>query len=186
MPLPVAHALIGASIVAASREKLSLRKDLAALLLGASVAVAPDFDLVLSWLLGYNLQTHGGFSHSILVAAFIGFLASLVMRESFLVYSAATLSHAILDAMVKREFGGVQLLWPFATKRIKLGLIDYFEFYPAPGVDPIGPILKRAFEITGYEAMIFLPVFILAILWRCRRDASNCSLASKAAANHDR
>lgn len=173
MPLPVAHALIGAGIVAASRENLSLRKDWAALLAGASVAVAPDFDLILSWLLGYNLHTHGGFSHSILAAAFLGFLASLVMREGFLVYYAATLSHAILDALVKREFGGVQLLWPFSTKRIKLGLVDYFEFYPAPGIDPMGPILKRALVITGYEAMIFLPLFILAVWWRWRRDAPN-------------
>ncbi len=170
MPLPVAHALIGASIVAASRRGISLRKDWAALLAGASIAVAPDLDLIFTWMLGFDLRTHAGFSHSILFAMLLGLLAAGLMRETnfkgFLVYSMASLSHGLLDVATKREFGGAALLWPFSSKKFRLGVWEYFEFYPHPLVQPIGPILERALVICGYEMMIFAPVFILTVWWR--------------------
>jgi membrane-bound metal-dependent hydrolase YbcI (DUF457 family) len=174
MPLPVAHGLIGASIVAASREELSLRKDGAAMLAGACVAIAPDLDLAFSWLLGYGLQTHAGVSHSIAFAALLGLLAAALLREarlkSFLVYSTAALSHGILDAATKREFGGAALLWPLSDEKFRLGLGEYFAFYPHPRAEPIGPILERALEICNYEMAIFMPIFILTVWGRRWHD----------------
>ena len=170
MPLPVAHGLIGASIVAASREDISLRKDWTALLMGASLAIIPDLDLTISWIFGFHQQLHNGFTHSILFSVCLGLMAAVLMREArfrgFLVYTIATLSHGLLDMMTKREFGGAALFWPFSSTKYNLGIMDYFEFYPAPGIEPLGPILERALEICSYEMMIFMPIFILTVWWR--------------------
>lgn|SRR5262245_44170422 len=174
MPLPVAHGLIGASIVAASREDISLRKDWKALAMGASIAIIPDFDLIFSWVLGFHLQSHGGFTHSILFSVCIGLASAALMLQgrikSFLVYTLAALSHGLLDIMTKREFGGAALLWPFSSVKYKFGIMDYFEFYPAPGIEPLGPIFERALDISTYEMMIFMPIFVLTVWWRRRRD----------------
>lgn len=45
MPLPVAHGLLGAAIVATTRKNFSFRKDWLALLLGAALAVIPDLEV---------------------------------------------------------------------------------------------------------------------------------------------
>lgn len=174
MPLPIAHGLIGATIVAATRENLSFRKDWKAMLAGASIAVLPDLDLLLSWGLGQSNLTHGGFSHSIVFSCFLGVLAALLMRENILrssiTFSAAALSHALLDMATKKSFGGAALLWPLTPEKFRLGIIDYFEFYPAPGVEPLGPIIERALEICHYELLIFMPIFILTVWYRRAQD----------------
>jgi hypothetical protein len=174
MPLPVAHGLIGATIVAASREDISLSKDWQAMMLGASLAVIPDFDLILSWVLGYSIKYHGGFTHSILFSLAAGLLACWLMRErnlrAFLIYSSASVSHSLLDVMTKKDFGGAELLWPLSSHKFKLGLMDYFEFYPSPTTDPIGPILDRALEICNYEVMLFMPLLIVVVWWKRWQD----------------
>jgi membrane-bound metal-dependent hydrolase YbcI (DUF457 family) len=141
------------------------------MLLGASLAALPDLDLILSWGLGFSTTTHGAFTHSIIFSLIAGLLACLMMREinpgGFLVYSSAAMSHGLLDALVKSEFGGSALLWPLSPEKIKLGLFSYFEFYPSPATDPLGPIIERALDICIYEMMIFMPIFII-VVW-CRR-----------------
>jgi membrane-bound metal-dependent hydrolase YbcI (DUF457 family) len=168
MPLPLAHGLVGATIVAASRENFSFRKDWRALSLGAALAVIPDFDLVLSWILRYGAHTHGGFTHSIMFSMAAGFLACLLMREKnvrgFVTYALATLSHGVLDVVTRKEFGGSALLWPVTSHKFKLGWFDYFEFYPDPSTESIIVILRNAVEVCGYEMMIFTPV-ILIVVW---------------------
>jgi inner membrane protein len=180
MPLPVAHALIGASIVAVSRKDISLRKDGVAMLAGASIAVVPDLDLILSWTLGYGLQTHAGATHSILFAVLLGSLAAWLRRETrfrgVFTYTMASLSHGLLDVAAKRDFGGAALLWPFSSVKYRLGLAEYFEFYPHPLAQPIGPILERALEICNYEMLIFMPVFILCVWWRRWQDQTRVSV----------
>ncbi|MDX2033217.1 MAG: metal-dependent hydrolase [Blastocatellia bacterium] len=170
MPLPIAHGLIGASIVAASREDLSLRKDWHALTAGAALAILPDLDLFFSWVMGMGATVHGGFTHSLLFAVIAGSLLSMMLREvtvrGFLTYVMAAASHGLLDSATRREFGGAKLLWPISTEKFRLGLTDYFEFYPNT-VEPIGPMLERALDICLYEMMIFMPLFILTV-W-CRR-----------------
>src|SRR5215813_13299290 len=136
MPLPVAHGLLGAAIVATTRRKLSFRKDWLALLLGSTLAIIPDFDLILSWILGYSIKTHGGFTHSLLFSVAAGFLGCWLMREQtlrgFLTFTLATTSHGILDVITRKEFGGSALLWPFSSHKFRLGWFNYFEFYPDP------------------------------------------------------
>jgi hypothetical protein len=46
MSLPVAHGLLGATVVAASIRGVSIKRDWRALLAGAAVAVFPDVDYV--------------------------------------------------------------------------------------------------------------------------------------------
>src|SRR5262245_8250698 len=159
MPLPVAHGLAGATLVAASRENFSFRKDWRALLLGASLAIIPDFDLILSWILGHSIKTHGSFTHSITFSLMVGFVACLLTQEknvrSFLGYSLAMASHGILDVVTRREFGGAALLWPFYSHKFKLGWFDYFKFYPDPEHEPVIVIVRNALAVCRYEMMIF-------------------------------
>lgn len=170
MPLPVAHGLVGATIVAALRKNFSCRKDWRDLLLGAALAVIPDFDLVLSWILGYGAQTHGGFTHSIIFSMSAGFLACLLMRKKnvsgFAVYALATLSHGILDVATRKEFGGSALLWPFSSHKLRLGWFDYFEFYPSPATEMVIVILRNALEVCLYEIIIFTPVFLIVVWYK--------------------
>jgi membrane-bound metal-dependent hydrolase YbcI (DUF457 family) len=150
------------------RKDFSFRKDWRALSLGAVLAIIPDLDLVLSWVLGYGAQTHGGFTHSILFSMAVGFLACLLMKEKnvwgFTVYSLATLSHGILDVATRKEFGGSALLWPLSSHKFRLGWFDYFEFYPNPATESIIVILRNALEVCCYEITIFTPVF-LTVVW---------------------
>ena len=177
MPLPVAHGLLGAAVVAITRKKLSFRKDWLALLLGSTLAIIPDFDLILSWVLGYSIKTHGGFTHSIVFSLAAGFMACFVMREKtvrgFTTYALATLSHGILDVITRKEFGGSALLWPVSLHKFRLGWFDYFEFYPNPETEPIISIMRNALEVCRYEMMIFMPVFLIVVWlkrWQDRRE----------------
>jgi membrane-bound metal-dependent hydrolase YbcI (DUF457 family) len=170
MPLPVAHGLVGASIVIASRKGFLWREDWWPLLVGVVMAISPDFDLFFAWVLGYDIRIHGGFTHSILFAIPLGMFGALLAREfnrrGLVVYTAVALSHGLLDFLTKKDFGGAQLFWPFSTDRLRLGLFNYYEFYPAPGVDPFAEILRQALNVTYYEVMIFAPLFIAVLLWR--------------------
>ncbi|HKQ79550.1 MAG TPA: metal-dependent hydrolase [Blastocatellia bacterium] len=175
MPLPVAHSLLGATIVATTRKNLSFRKDWLALSLGATLAIIPDFDLILSWVLGYDVKTHGGFTHSIIFSLAAGLLACFLMGEKnlrgFTTYGLATLSHGILDVVTRKEFGGSALLWPVSLRKFRLGWFDYFEFYPSPATEPIIVILRNALEVCRYELMIFMPVFLFVVWLKRWQDS---------------
>ncbi len=174
MPLPVAHGLIGASVVVLMRDGFSWRRDRRAVLLGATLATLPDLDLFFSWILGYGLKWHGSFSHSILFAMIVGSVVVALMRKGetrdILVYTTATLSHGVLDVITKKEFGGSQLLWPFSPYRYRLSLFSYFEFYPNPVGEPLWPIVERGLLISFYELLIFAPIFAAVVWWRSRQN----------------
>jgi membrane-bound metal-dependent hydrolase YbcI (DUF457 family) len=171
MPLPVAHGLVGATVVAAFRKNFSFRKDWRALSLGAFLAFIPDLDLIYSWILGHSIKSHGGLTHSILFSVTAGFLACWLTRErnlrGFLTYTLAILSHGILDVVTRKEFGGSALLWPFSSHRYRLGWFDYFKFYPDPSTEPVRVILRDALGVCRYELAIFLPLFL--IVAGCKR-----------------
>jgi membrane-bound metal-dependent hydrolase YbcI (DUF457 family) len=179
MPLPVAHALVGAGIVAALREDFSLRRDWRPMILGATLAVVPDFDLFFSWVLNLGIKVHGSFTHSIVFALALGSAVSLLFRENavrgILGYVFATMSHSLLDSATKKEFGGSQLLWPFSNHRFKLGVFSDYEFYPNPGHQPISEIMHQSVMISGYELMIYLPPLLIVLglnsfsRWRKKR-----------------
>src|SRR2546421_11840825 len=71
MPLPLAHGLIGASIVAITLPEASPVGNWKPLLLGAAISITPDFDFFLanSW--------HRGFTHSLIFAAVISLICFL-------------------------------------------------------------------------------------------------------------
>lgn len=170
MPLIVGHGLLGASVVAAAREPGAVRIDARYWLLGAVLSVLPDLDLFFPWILGLGVDWHGAFMHSILFAFAGGattawLTRSLRLRET-LIYSAAILSHGLLDVAVKKSYGGAALLWPFSSRVYRLGVIDYFAFYPGSRLEPLPQLIWRAIEISLYELLLFGPVFVAALLLR--------------------
>ena len=167
MPLPVGHAIIGASIVVASRTGPLDGRDWWAVLLGAALAVCPDFDIFPIWLFNLDGNSHRGLSHSILLAVALGPLASLLTRSAGgrrgMVYFLAALSHGLADTLVSKREVGVQLLWPLPY-RFRLGLFDYF----APLIDPrymsASAFVNRLFWVSLVEAVLFAPLLLAAVL----------------------
>ncbi|QQS47135.1 MAG: metal-dependent hydrolase [Acidobacteriota bacterium] len=167
MPLPVAHGLIGASLVAASGRGFSLRRDSGPILFGAMLAMAPDLDLILAWGLGFGIKVHGGFSHSLVFALASGAALSLILSENstrrVLAYMAAAASHGLLDACTKKEFGGAALLWPFSFTKYRLGIFSNYEFYPNPGSQPWSEMLVQASRLGLQEFIFIMPLFLLIV-----------------------
>lgn len=166
MPLPLAHALVGASAAAilgpASR---SPRWKL--LLIGALLAVFPDFDYGLNLLRISGGGWHHGFTHSIAFSLFLGLITVLVSREwkvrSFIIFSGAAVSHTLLDYLITESYG-VALWWPFTDRRYKLRLrnpIDYTWSDASIWEAGVG-VLK----ITLIELFIFAPILLAVILMR--------------------
>ncbi|MFN7621892.1 MAG: DUF480 domain-containing protein, partial [Acidobacteriota bacterium] len=103
MPLPVAHSLIGASLVTLAMRRLDWRLDWGPILTGAILGALPDLDLILSWGLGLGLHYHGSYTHSALFALSAGAAAALLRGEehprAVSGYVGAVLSHGLLDAL---------------------------------------------------------------------------------------
>lgn len=165
MPLPVAHALIGASVAAAlDRRSESLWQ---VLCLSALLGVSPDFDYALNMLRIGRGGWHHGFTHSIIFALFGGALTALVFGwrsvQGFIVFSAALASHTLLDYLMT-ESRGVSLWWPFTDRRYKLrgpNPIDYTwddsSFWTAAA---------DLLQISFIELIVFGPVLLFVILLR--------------------
>ena len=167
MPLPIAHGLVGASIVAVISSRDSARVSWRGLAVGAGLAICPDFDVFFSAVLGLGDSWHGSFSHSVTFATFVGLLVPWVLRISPLAtnlrFVAATASHAVLDALTGKELHeGEELLWPFCTHRFRLGLFDYFHVGPTNDQTAL-QTAKAFLSISLFEAAVFVPVFIFAI-----------------------
>jgi membrane-bound metal-dependent hydrolase YbcI (DUF457 family) len=84
MPLPIAHGLLGACVIAALYPKPTNRRYIP-LFIGALLANAADFDFLLVFIF-HSKEWHRGFSHSIffalVVAQFLfGFSASGILDE---------------------------------------------------------------------------------------------------------
>jgi len=173
MALPVAHCLIGASVVVALWQNKPSESIWRPMILGALVAMLPDLDFIFTWFLHLSSDWHRGFSHSIVFAYLLGWGASrLLGRRDFrsvLVIGTAAASHGILDALTSTK-GGVELLWPFFSERFAAGLLEYpdvvdvhFSFQ-----DDLLWIrgLLRLIEFCFGETLILAPVFLLSILYR--------------------
>jgi hypothetical protein len=168
MPLPIAHGMLGASVVLATHASESRTQTLKAVMLGAFLGILPDFDLFFSWVLGWGTVVHGGPTHSACFAGLVGFWVARWRKEltlkSVLSFSGAMFTHGLSDMLVRKEFGGAALYWPFSDERLRFGLFDYFAFYP--GSDPAGYVVWRALEVSFYELLIFSPCLLLAWLIR--------------------
>ncbi len=163
MPLPIAHGLVGASIVAICRPQSSFTRDWKLLLFGAVLAISPDFDFFLVWGLHSGRGLHRGFTHSIPFALVVTFfllaISGLPHIKAALVCGAAFLSHGLLDFATTKRGGGVELLFPFSTERLKLGVIGISEF-------PHGFQLLEIIKASVIEIIVFTPVLLVILLVR--------------------
>ncbi len=160
MPFPVAHALLGASIVvaASSPPMRADRAGLARLTLGALLGILPDLDYIGVWFLNFGGTWHRGFSHSLLVAIIVGALFALWETTGTrirwaMVYGAAMASHGLLDALLSVK-SGVALLWPLTSQRFAAGLLEYpdtinVKYYPS--VDVLA--IRDGFQLLRFSAI---------------------------------
>jgi inner membrane protein len=161
MPLPIAHGLAGAGVVAAIHPRPAGRF-FTPLLVGALLANAPDLDFIL--VLGSGQRSwHRAFTHSIAfaLAASLLFVLSFGrrrVRESA-AYGLAFASHMVLDFVTTKEGGGLELLWPFSTERLRLGWWGLSEL---PSRLPAAEVLKA----LALEAALFAPPLVLILLLR--------------------
>jgi membrane-bound metal-dependent hydrolase YbcI (DUF457 family) len=161
MPLPIAHGLLGASVVAAIHPEPTKRYFLP-LLIGGFLANAADFDFALVILLK-DPTWHRDFTHSVLFAFFVCliFIFSLGKRyrREAVAFGLAYSSHAFLDYATTKAGNGVELFWFFSPERLKLGLFSLSEM----------PSRLSLFEIVktlALELLIFAPVLLLIIFLR--------------------
>jgi membrane-bound metal-dependent hydrolase YbcI (DUF457 family) len=167
VPLPVAHALVGATIAVAILPREMPRR-VRAIALGAALAVAPDLDFSAPWLLHLGHDWHRGFTHSVFFALLVTALMHVYYKAArwreTLSAGLALLSHGLLDSVTTDSDRGVALLWPFSSQRISLGWfpIDGYFFTDGALYDNV----LRMFLELAQELIIFLPFLILALLLR--------------------
>lgn len=178
MPLPIAHGIVGASVLLAVREPNGNLSMWQTLILGAALGILPDADLAFVWILDWGVAAHGALTHSILFAICMGMALAAwrserrvwQMREG-LMFTGAVLTHGVLDMLVRKDFGGAALYWPFSDEKLRFGLFDYFAFYP--GSEPLETVLWRALQISAYEAVLFAPCLLVAwFIYAQRRKIS--------------
>jgi membrane-bound metal-dependent hydrolase YbcI (DUF457 family) len=170
MPLPIAHGLIGASIVAVTLPDASPVRNWKPLLLGAAISTSPDLDFFLAndW--------HRGFTHSLIFAAIVSLVcfvvAGLTNIRLAIGCAGAIFSHGLLDFATTRTMPGVELLWPFSTRRFGLGLVDYYQL---TGIDPVyflyHGILRDLLKMVMIELILFVPIFllVLSVKWSIKK-----------------
>jgi inner membrane protein len=162
MPSPVAHSLIGASLVAAVLPRTGRPRYWVPLAAGALLANAADLDFLLV-VLFRSRAWHRGFTHS-LVFALAVFLCLLVAlgraraREA-VAFGLAYASHVLLDFATTREGGGLELLWPFSVDRLGL---RWWGLSEIPSRLPATEILK----LLSLEFVLFAPPLLFLILLR--------------------
>lgn len=156
MPLPVAHGLLGASLVAAIHPQPAKRYFIP-LLAGACLANAADFDFALVFML-HSKTWHRGFSHSITLALIVGLIFVLLFGKRYIreamAYGLAFASHGILDYVTTKEGVGVELLWPFSSERLAFGWVGLSEL---PSRLPAIEIIKSLWV----EFVLFAPLLII-------------------------
>jgi len=136
-------------------------------LLGALLGISADFDYALNWLRISGGGWHHGFTHSIPFALVLGLVMIIVARDwkvrSFLVFTAAYVSHTLLDFMFT-ESRGVALWWPFTNYRYKLNLPNPIEYSwsRASLFDTMAAVLK----ICLLELVIFAPILVVVLCVR--------------------
>lgn len=168
MPFPVAHGIVGASIVAASRPISASREDCKALLVGALLAICPDFDFFLVWFLGLGDNWHRSFSHSLAFALIVGLLAAALSKapssKEAAAYVLAVLSHGLLDLLTTKRTGGVELFWPFSPRRLKFVLFDYPDVHLSQKIHPVAEFLLDLLKFSVIELIIFAPLLVTLLL----------------------
>lgn len=159
MPLPIAHGLVGVSLVRLIHPNANL-KNWQPLLIGFILANCPDLDFIGSYLFGWQ-DFHRGISHSLFFAFLISAGFFLIFRNQNwrvpLAFSAAFLSHTILDFLFAKS-GAVRLLIPFDYNTYKLGLLSFSEI--TRGFNSEDLIKFSIFEILVFAPLFFLIDFV--------------------------
>jgi hypothetical protein len=179
MSLPLAHALVGASIGVALWPEPTPAGVRLAPVVGAVLGVCPDADYVLSRLHVLGWGWHHGFTHSIAFAVIVGATVSwgLGLRgwRGVLACVLPLLSHPMLDYLVT-ESPGVALGWPVTGQRTKLG-VDALSYYHLVGASGGARALVK---LCLVEILLFGPILALAVLARRRPRQSRPIWASAA------
>jgi membrane-bound metal-dependent hydrolase YbcI (DUF457 family) len=173
MAFPIAHGLIGASVVIALWKNDRNEYIWRPIILGGLVAILPDLDFILTWFLHLSSDWHRSFSHSIVFAYLVGWGASRLLGRrdlrSVLVIGTAAATHGLLDALTSTK-EGVELLWPFFSKRFAFGLFEYPDVLDVRFSFQNDLLLLRGpLRLIKYcfgEVLIFAPVLFLSILYR--------------------
>jgi membrane-bound metal-dependent hydrolase YbcI (DUF457 family) len=164
MPLPVAHGLVGAGVVAALHPQPLRRRGLP-LFVGAALANCADLDFGLV-LLTHDRSWHRGFTHSLAFSLLLTATALAVWGGArlwgVLAYGACYTSHGLLDYSTMKFGGGVELLWPLTRERYGLGLWGLSEL---PSRLPPAEVLRW----LAVEFLIFAPPLLVLLLLRRRR-----------------
>lgn len=162
MPLPIAHALVGASLAAAIHTRPRSLRYRVALISGALLANAPDLDFFLVFTL-HSRAWHRGFTHSLVFAGLVCLLFVLTLGRrrlrDALAYGLAFASHCMLDFLTTKAGGGVELFWPFSAERLSFGWAGLSEL---PSRLPPLTILKWLLA----EVIIFAPILLAVLFWR--------------------
>jgi membrane-bound metal-dependent hydrolase YbcI (DUF457 family) len=160
MPMPVAHSLVGASLVAAVLPRRP--RYWRALAAGALLANAADLDFVFVFLFR-SRAWHRGFSHSLAfaLAVFVCFLLALGRERAreAAALGLAYASHALLDFATTNVTRGVELFWPFSADRLGL---RWWGLSELPSRLPVAEILKW----LSLEFVLFAPPLLFLILLR--------------------
>lgn len=129
MPLPIAHGIVGAAIVALVHPKANF-KNWRPLLIGFLLANAADLDFGFVWFLGWR-GFHRGVTHSLLFALVVAAILFVWLRKRNwrvpLAFSLAYLSHTLLDAATSGAGSGTALLLPFNRNYYALALFNIPE-----------------------------------------------------------
>ena len=162
MPLPIAHGLFGASVVAAVLPAPVSARYVKPMLFGAFLANTPDFDFALVFLLNSD-KWHRGFTHSIMFALlialmFIAYRGRRNFREA-LAYGLAFASHFVLDFVTTKEGGGLELFFPFSDGRFGL---RWFGLSEMPSKVTVFEILQN----LTIEFAIFFSLLVFILLLR--------------------
>ena len=179
MPLPVAHGLVGAGVVAALLPSAQPGR-WKWLAFGAFLGVAPDFDYALNWLRVSRGGWHHGFTHSIPFALVVGLVTIILLRQwkvrSFLIVTAAYVSHTLLDYMLT-ESRGVALWWPFTNYRYKLRLPNPIDYTWSD--DSLARAAIDLLKISLVELLIFAPILLAVVSIRQVANRRAQSVPSK-------
>lgn len=157
MPLPIAHGLVGASLVALIHPSADI-KNWKPLFWGFLLANSPDVDFAFSFLFGWK-DFHRGITHSLFFSLIIGALFFVFLRRENwripLAYSVAFLSHTLLDFVTSSD-GSVRLLLPFDNGKYALDWFGFFELSR-------GLIISDMLRLSIIEALIFVPLFYVVL-----------------------
>lgn len=174
MSLPIAHALVGASIALSlwpDRSRAGARRALAS---GAVLGVLPDGDYLINAAKIFGPGWHHGFTHSIafavIVGAFCGWALAARSWRGALACGAALLSHALLDWLVTASHG-VALLWPLTDRRFRVGA-GPLHYYWVADFRGSGRLLGWL-RLCLFELMACAPLLAAALWVRRRRLAAS-------------